>query len=112
MTLLHPCGDRDVVESAIRIVGAGDGLSAALELEPGELELDDGVQVVLRCTVTKAPLEPIKDSDEARRVHTLRATFGSIVDEKAARKLLDVTRKAIETASGVQRLAGVADDDE
>ena len=103
---LHPFGDRDVTECAVRIVGAGDGLSESLDTAPVELDHGQIVHIVLRCAVTKVAYEQVKDSDELRRVHTVRANFGTIVDDGAARKILDASRKAIEQARGVERLPG------
>ena len=108
---LKPFGDHDVTVSAIRIVGAGDGLSDALELDPVELEHGDKVYVVLGCIVTKVGFDPIKDSDDLRRVHTIRATFGRLVDEPAAHDILLATKHAIEEARGIQHLPGTSDDD-
>lgn len=106
---LQPFDDHDVTEVAIRIVRAGDGLSDALDAAPVELHHDETVYVVLRCTVTKVTHEQVKDSDELRRVHTLSTTFGTIVDEPSARKVLDAARRRIEDASGVQRIPGTDD---
>jgi len=103
---LKPFGDRDVTEAAMKIVGTGDGLSEALEVDPAEHELGDTVYVVLKATVTKITYERIKDSEELRRVETVKAVFGALVDELAARKLLEYAKRAIEDAHGVQRLPG------
>lgn len=106
---LEPFGERDVTECAVKIVNTGDGLSEALDIAPVELDHGQTVHVVLRGTVTKITYEQVKDTDELRRVHTIKATFGTLVDEPAARKVLDTARRKIETAAGVQRLP--VDDD-
>lgn len=110
MTVLTPFDDHDVTETTVRIVGAGDGLSEALEVAPVELHHGERVHIVLRGEVTKITYEPVKDSDELRRVHTIRASFGTIVDAKVVTKVLDAQRKAIEAHRGVSRLPGVDDD--
>lgn len=107
---LQPFGDHDVTECAVKIVNTGDGLSDALDLEPVELDHGDIVHIVLRGTVTKVTYEQIKDSDELRRVHTVRASFGTLVPEPAARKILDTARRSIEDARGVQQIPGMTDD--
>lgn len=115
MTTLAPFDDRDVVETSIRIVGAGDGLSESMEIEPVELHHGQRVHIVLRGEVTKVTYEATKDSDELRRVHTVRAVFGTLVDEPVVRKVLDAQRKAIDKARGLAQLPGVdgdQDDDE
>jgi len=104
--MLKPFGDRDVTECAIRIVRTGDGLSEALALEPVELDHDETVHVVLRCAVTKVTYEQIKDSDDLRRVHTLAATLGTLVDEDTVGVILDAVQRASEQAAGVQRIPG------
>jgi hypothetical protein len=111
MSTLKPFDDRDVTEATIRIVRAGDGLSDALEVDPVEFALDDIVHVVLRCQVTRIAYEEIKDSDELRRVHTLRATSGTIVDEQFAKAVLAEQQTLIERARGVQRLPIDGDDE-
>jgi len=108
---LTPFDGREVTECALRITNAGDGLSESLDAGPVELHQGDVVFLVLRGTVAKIGFEPVKDTDELRRLHTVKATFGTIVDEGAVRKILDATRKAIEDAKGVQRIPGVDDDE-
>lgn len=106
---LKPFGDRDVSECAVQITNTGDGLSAALEVDPVELAHGDTVYVVLKGTVTKVSYAQVKDSDELRRVHTIRTTFGTIVDEPGARKALDGARRKIEHGIGVHRIPGTDD---
>jgi hypothetical protein len=112
MTTLTPFDDHDVVETTVRIVGVGDGLSEALEVEPVELHHGQIVHIVLRGEVTKITYEPTKAGDELRRVHTVRASFGTIVDQTVVRKVLDAQRKAIDKAKGVNRLPGIDGDGE
>lgn len=109
---LQPFDDRDVTQCAIRITRAGDGLSASLDAAPVELHHGEEVYVVLRCDVSKVSLERVKDTDLLRRVHTLAANFGTIVDEKSVHKMLDTARRQVEAALGVSRLPGVDDDGE
>jgi hypothetical protein len=108
---LEPFGGRDVTECAVRIVNTGDGLSESLDTAPVELDHGATVHIVLRGTVTRVAYEQLKDSDELRRVHTVRANFGTLIEGAAARKILDTARRTIDDARGVQHLPGTADDD-
>ena len=83
---LQPFEGLDVIQSGIRIVRAGDGLSAALAAGPVELHQGDEVYVLLKCEVTKITHETIKDVDALRWVHTLGALLGTIVDAIEAQK--------------------------
>ena len=104
---MTPFDDHPVTECAMRIVGAGTGLSESLDVAPVELHHDEVVCVVLRCLVTKVSYERIKDLDELRRVHTVRATFGSIIDQATAEKILKAQRKLIDEERGIQTIPGV-----
>ncbi len=112
MTMLQTFDDRDVTQCAIRITRAGDGLSASLDAAPVELHHGEEVYVVLRCNVTKVTLEGVRDTDLLRRVHTLAAQFGTIVDEKSVHKVMDQARQRVEAALGVQRIPGVDEPDD
>ena len=108
---LTPFEDRDVAAASIKITNAGDGLSEALAIAPAEYHQGDRVYVVLETEVAKVTYEPIRKSDDLRRVHTLRAGVGTIVDEALVRKVVETQRKANtlarEAAAGVVRLPGV-----
>ena len=108
---LSPFEDRDVAEASIKVTNAGDGLSEALGIEAAEFHQGDRVYVVLETTVAKVTYEPIKDTEELRRVHTLRAGVGAIVDEALVRKVVEEQRHANtlarEAAAGVSRIPGV-----
>jgi hypothetical protein len=108
--MLMPYEDRDVVQSTIRVTNAGDGLSEALAVDPAEYHLGQKVHVVLETEVVKVTYDEIGDTDVLRRVHTLRAGIGTIVDEKVVAKVLREHRVALERAKGVTRLPGVDGD--
>jgi len=103
---LQPFEDHDVAECALRIVRAGDGLSESLAAAPVELDLGTTVFVLLRGTVARVTYEAVKDSEELRRVHTVRTTFGTILDPTKARPLLEAGLRVIEDANGVAHLPG------
>lgn len=110
MTLLNPHEGRDVTQATVRVTNAGDGLSDALGVAPVEYHIGDRVFVVLETTCSRVAHELIKDTDVLRRVHTLRADLGTVVDEQLVRGVLDAQTKAIDAARGVPRLP--LDDDE
>jgi hypothetical protein len=95
---------RDVIASSVAITNAGDGLSKALQVEPGELRLGDKVFIVLEAEVTKVRYEEVKDTDTLRRVHTCRTDTATFVDEELVAQVLDEQRRKIEKAQGVERL--------
>jgi hypothetical protein len=97
-------GGLDVTASAISITKAGVGLSDALDVAPVEYEIGDRVYVVLDTVCVKVAHEEQKDLNELRRVHTLRTTTGTIVDEKVVRKALDAQRRTIAEAQGKAEL--------
>jgi hypothetical protein len=102
-------GDRDVLQSTIKVTNAGDGLSAALAVEPAEYQLGEQVFVVLRTHVTRVGYEEIKDTGTLRRVHTLSAELGTIVDESFVSTRLAEQARKIEQAKGVERIPGLED---
>lgn len=104
MNDLAPFAEHDVTECAVQITNAGDGLSESLDIAPVELDHGETVYVVLRGTVSKVAFVPIKDTDELRRVHTIKTTFGTLVDEASARAILNGARRKVDEARGVQEI--------
>jgi hypothetical protein len=110
--------DRDVVRTAVAVTNAGDGLSAAMKIQPTELHLGETVYVVLETTVAKVRFDPADKDEpdgEVIRVHVLRAGTAAMVERKLVGKLLDAQaariRKAAEEEAGVLHLAGTDDED-
>lgn len=101
---------RDVIASQVRVTGAGDGLSAAMSIAAGEFHLGDSVFLVLETECVRVAHEEIKDTDDLRRVHTLKATDGTVVDHEAVAAILDSHRIAVEKAQGIERLPMDEDD--
>lgn len=95
---------KEVVGTAIKVTRAGDGLSAALTVEPAEFHHGDIVNIVLRCEVSKVEFVPVKDTALLSRVHTLTAGLATIVDDDLVNEVLDQQKRKIEEALGVQRL--------
>ena len=94
----------DVMQASIKVTNAGDGLSEAINVDPVEYHVGDVVHVVLRTEVARVSYEPIRDTDVLKRVHTLRARSGTIVEESLVRGVLAAQEIAIERAKGVVRL--------
>jgi hypothetical protein len=112
MHTLSSFDDHDVVETTVRITGAGTGLQDALDVAPVELHVGDQVHIVLRGQVSEVRHVPVKNSDDLRRIHVISTSFGTIVDSAAVAKVLDAQRKAIDKAKGVSRLPGVDGDED
>ena len=113
---LSPMEGRDVLRSTIKIVRTGDGLSAALAIEPREFHHGEKVYVVVECEVTNIAFPPVKDTDALIRQHVLTAEAATIVEESLVRSVLDDQAerlvKAKEAAAGIVRLPYEGDEDE
>lgn len=72
--------ERPVFHTAIKVTKAGDGLSAALEVDPELLHLGERRFVVLETIVSKVEFVPIRGAPGVVRVHTLEARAGTMVD--------------------------------
>lgn len=107
---LTPFDGRDVISSAIKITKAGDGLSTALQVEPGELHVGDEMHVVLKCVVGDVAFKPVSDTDCLTRVHNLVTQEATFIDGKQVAKLLDEQRRKIEQAAGIERIPFEDDD--
>ena len=75
--------DNEVLSTSIKVTRAGDGLSAALAVDPELLHMGDTVHVVLECTVADVTFRPIKDTAGVQRVHTLKAGTATMVRDDA-----------------------------
>jgi hypothetical protein len=85
-----------VAKAQVRITRAGDGLSAALEVQPKALFLGDEVFYVLRGRVTQVNHREKEEDGPVIRMHTVEATGITEVDAELAEKLLQAA--AEETA--------------
>jgi len=110
---LKPFENRDVVQATIKVTNAGDGLSEALAIEPVEYDVGETITVVLETVCTGVAYVPVRDTDVLKRVHTLRAGLGTIIDAKVVAKVLDDHRKALDEARGRGQLPfeGEGDDE-
>jgi hypothetical protein len=101
---------RDVLEIAIKVTKAGDGLSSAITVDPVDLALGDEAYVVLRTRVTAVDFKQIKDTEALTRLLTLTTNAGTIVDAGAVKKAIDETQRKIDEAKGVSKIPGMETD--
>jgi len=94
----------DVLSTTVAIRKAGDGLSAAVKVDPVELHHGETVYVVLETTVEKIRHDPVKDTDGLQRVHLLVTEAATIVDAGLVAEYLDKQKVRIEEAAGIARL--------
>lgn len=95
---------RDIVQTAVAVTNAGDGLSQSLTVEPQILHVGDTGAVVLEYEVTKIGFAPVKDTEVLVRVATLRAGNATLIDRAVVADALDANTVKIEQARGVTRL--------
>lgn len=103
-TKLTKMDGKDVRSASIAITNAGDGLSDALAVDPQEFHHGEKVYVVLECEVAKVRFDPIKDTQDLRRIHFFRAGNATIVDESIVAEQLEEQARKIEEAAGIRRL--------
>lgn len=70
---------RDVVDTTVAITKAGDGLSAALEVEPTELHHKQVVQVLLECEVGAVTFKSATEGEGLIRVHKLVTSRATLI---------------------------------
>lgn len=109
---LEEFGGLPVVSTAVKVTNAGDGLSAAMTLDPEAFTLGQTVVLVLECTVTRVAFEPVSKNTPTvlQRVHTLKAGTATTIDRGLVGKVLDAASVKIEQAKGIERLWNDADD--
>ena len=93
--------DREVSRTAIKVTNAGDGLSAALQVDPQAFHLGEKVYVVLETVVSKVEHAPAVDGDTEGplvRSHVLRAGAATIVDEDLVAEQIRVQTVRIKAA--------------
>lgn len=113
---------RQVAASRISIVGAGDGLSDALDIEPIALKHGQEVQVVLRCVVRDVDHVPLKKGESSilARKHVLATmdatlllgdTEGAVVVKELLADNADRIQRAKDSMAGQGRLDDDPEDD-
>lgn len=105
--------NHDVVGTTIKVTKAGDGLSAALKVEPIEYEHGEDVYVVLKTKVANIQFVPSKDNPESLiRLHTLETSEATVVDGGKVKAVLAAQRKKIAEAEGQHELPGLDEEGE
>lgn len=98
--------NREVVATTIKITRAGDGLSAALEIDPAELHHDETVYIALKCNVADVQYPRLKKgSKQLVRKHILETVEAVIVNGQIVAEALEAQRIKVEQAQGIERLA-------
>lgn len=116
---LQPFDGREVVRSTIAVTGAGDGLSAAMAVDPQEYHHGQEVVIVIRGVVGKIRFDQLDPDDEDSalvRVHSIKAGTATILNEAGAKRVqkdldrqADAIKRAVEAAKGIARLEGIDD---
>lgn len=109
---LHDFEGRKIDRATIKIVGAGDGLSDALAIDPEEIELGEDRYFVLRGSCGRVSIETDKNGVTAR-VHTIKTAEITMLEGKMVKDFL--TAAADNLARAKSELEGQmqlqADDD-
>lgn len=108
---------KQVAGARIKIVGAGDGLSDALDIEPIELPHGSEVYVLLRTEVRDVDFVPRKKGDYSilDRKHTLatqEATLVGVDDLPAVKSILAAQADRVQRAKDSMVGQGRLDEDE
>lgn len=112
---------QEVGRTTVQITNTGDGLSHAMAVEPQEFQVGDQVFMLVRTECTKVQFVADKDDVAAplERKHTFKASGCTVLPAEAVamvKKHLedqeDRVKRAIERASGIQRLGDPIEDDD
>jgi hypothetical protein len=80
----------------VRITRAGDGLSAALDVEPRAYQIGEEVSFVLRGTVTQINHQQKDEDGPIVRTHTVTASGITEVEAELAEKVLNAAAEELE----------------
>lgn len=104
-TPLKKFDGKDVIAAAVAITNAGDGLSAAMAVDPSELHHGETGYIVLEYEVAKVRFDPVKDAaNKLIRVHILKAGAATFIDDELVAEAIERQKVRIEEAAGVHRL--------
>lgn len=104
MTKMSKFEGREVIGTKVAIVGAGDGLSESLAIDPVELKIGATVYVLTECVVAAVSLVPVKDTQSLTRNHKLKAGTTTLVDEGFAGETLAAQADKIAEARAASKL--------
>lgn len=101
----------DVVQASMKITGAGDGLSAAVNISPADYVHGETLYVLLECEVVNVDFPEVKkDTGVYARRHTLRTVLGTILDPEVANTYVAEQRRRNLEAAGIHELPMEEDD--
>lgn len=85
-----------VKKAAVRITNAGDGLSAALDVEPKAYQIGERVSFVLTGTVTQINHSQKDEDGPIVRLHTVKSIGVTEIEDELAEKLLTASAEEVE----------------
>lgn len=88
----------DVLGAAIEIRNIAGGLNKSMDIDPEVFHKGDEVTIVARCVVTAINHPGVPDTDGVKRVHVLKATEASRIDDALVAEVLDEQARRIEAA--------------
>lgn len=115
---LQPFEGHPVISTAIKVTKAGDGLSAALQIEPREMHIGDEVFLVLKGSISTVQFLPVaKAEGNYSRGHVFVTETATLVDGDLVEEVIAAQeekieadklarQKAKEEAAGVSRIPG------
>jgi hypothetical protein len=93
--------------AGVEVRNAAGGLNDALGIDPVVMQKGDTCYVVMRCDVVDLHFPNVKGhEDQSRRVHVLRATDATIMDDETVIEAIDNQRARIQEER--DRIAGVS----
>lgn len=104
-TVLGTYDGSPIIDSSIALVGAGDGLSKALEIDPVAIGMNDTVYVVVETVASQIKFKA--DRDEPNMLHkttVLSAVVATIVDKELVDEVLTAQQAKIDEAAGKMKI--------
>lgn len=105
----------EVIGIAIKLTNAGDGLSAAMKIDPTTLHHGDRVRVLVDGVVNRVQFDPLAvgkgelDFGRVTRVQQIKAEAAMLVDEKVGAKLMREHKAQLDKLRGQPQLDGMTD---
>lgn len=101
-TTLSPFDGMPVVQSTVKITGAGDGLSSSLGVDPHEWKIGEEGYLVVHYKVADVKYSPVSKDHAGvlSRDHNFRVLTVAHTDAPAAKKAIRDTERKINEARG------------
>lgn len=115
MTITEMHKGRDVIATRLKLTNAGDGLSAAMKIEPLERDLDygDRVLVLVEATVVKDEYTAASKGDldgPLAHAYTLRADHMKLTASSAAVREMDKFKGKVNKANELEGQRSIEDE--